>query len=349
MKILVTGCMGYVGPAVVSELQHAHPEATIIGLDAGWFFQQVDGGPRFPEFKLDAVLFMDIRDVTPDLLQGVTHIVHLAAVSNDPMGQAFQDVTESINGEATMRLAKHAKDAGVRRFVFASSASVYGYGDSSPRSETSEVGPLTTYAQLKLAVEEELKDMSSSTFQTTALRFATACGWSPRIRLDLVLNDFVASAITTGKIQILSDGRPWRPLISVPDMARAVGWAVSDERDEFGSSVVVNVGCDEWNYRIIELAQEVAGAIDNVDVIVNSAAPADKRSYRVDFALWRSIAPNHQPQNTLVETILSLKTNLSEIRDLAPDFRNSDRVRLRRLKALQDADLLDERLRWTNA
>ena len=161
-------------------------------------------------------------------------IVHLAGVSNDPIGNTFEDVTLAINHRATVELAGRAKAAGVGAFVFASSCSIYGQADDAPRVEESELGPLTAYARSKALAERDLAPLADDRFRVTCLRFATACGMSDRLRLDLVLNDFVASAIATGRIDIMSDGTPWRPLIHVADMARAIDWAIDRPGQEDG-------------------------------------------------------------------------------------------------------------------
>src|SRR5581483_1059581 len=180
-----------------------------------------------------------------------------AALSNDPMGNRYEEVTLEINYRASVELARRAKRAGVRSFAFASSCSVYGTADSGPRNEKSEVNPLTAYARSKVMTEADLERLADDSFTVTALRFATACGMSDRLRLDLVLNDFVAGAVASGKITILSDGTPWRPLINVEDMARAFEWAVGRPSTNGGSFVVVNTGSNRWNYQVRDLAEAV--------------------------------------------------------------------------------------------
>src|SRR5262249_34403879 len=160
------------------------------------------------------------------ILAGVDAVVHLAAISNDPIGHAYEEVTFDVNSRASVELARLAKDSGVGSFIFASSCSVYGSADDRPRTEQSELGPLTAYAKSKVRTEQGLRDLAGSGFRVTCLRFATACGMSDRLRLDLVLNDFVACALSAKRITVLSDGTPWRPLINVADMARAIEWAV---------------------------------------------------------------------------------------------------------------------------
>lgn len=347
MRIVITGALGYVGPLVVSRLRSSNSNAEIVGIDTGWFADQHDGTEPSPEIFADEVRYKDIRDLRVSDFHGVTHVVHLAAVSNDPMGDRYANVTEDINHRQAVRLAQLAREAGVSGFVFASSASVYGAGSDSPRSEASELAPQTAYARSKVSAETELTALANNSFTITCLRFATACGWSPRIRLDLVLNDFVASAVTTGKIEVLSDGTPWRPLIHVKDMARAVDWAVSDQRGDFGDSVVVNVGSPEWNFQIRDLALAVSQELGGIDVSIAPLQAPDKRSYRLDFAQWQRLAPNHQPMETLKSAITELGSQLGGLPDLDSDFRSSKRIRLVRLEQLRNRDFLDDDLRWT--
>jgi nucleoside-diphosphate-sugar epimerase len=194
--------------------------------------------------------------------------------------------------------------------------------------------------------ERDLEPLADSRFTVTCLRFATACGFSDRLRLDLVLNDFVASAIATGKINILSDGTPWRPLIHVGDMARAIEWAIARHGDNAGSFLVVNAGSDEWNYQVKSLAEAVRGALPGTGVAVNSEAPPDRRSYRVSFAKFRMLAPQHQPQVTLANAVADLKSGLESMGFRDPRFRESALSRLHTLRGHVTAGRLNERLEW---
>jgi len=219
MRILITGAMGYVGPVLTRHLRQRFPKAELIGFDSGFFAHNLTGAKTFPETLLDRMHFGDIRDFPPDLLEDVNAVVHLAAISNDPMGKEFEDVTEAINEKASIALADMAEQRGVGRFVFASSCSIYGSAEGGPRRESDPLNPLTAYARSKVAMENALRAANNGHMTVTCLRFATACGMSDRLRLDLELNDFVASALALGEIKVLSDGSPWRPLIDVSDMA----------------------------------------------------------------------------------------------------------------------------------
>lgn len=346
MKVIITGNMGYVGPVVVQHFRKTWPTAELVGYDSGLFATSLLGTGRLPESLLDRQVFGDIRNLDGSLLEGADAVVHLAAVSNDPMGKEFETPTEEINTQASIRVAELAKAAKVKSFVFASSCSVYGFAEGAARREGDSLDPLTAYARSKIAMETALASLASPEMTVTCLRFATACGISPRLRLDLVLNDFVATALTQGVIKVLSDGTPWRPLINVRDMARALEWAVTRPAANGGDHLVVNAGSDVWNYRVSELAERVAQAVGEVGVSINKDAPPDRRSYRVDFATFRRLAPGHQPGVSLEESIEGL---ISGLRTAAGDDMSTlrlDGIRLATLKRLIDARSLSPNLRW---
>jgi nucleoside-diphosphate-sugar epimerase len=211
------------------------------------------------------------------------------------------------------------------------------------------VKPLTAYARSKYRAERGLAELASHDFVVTCLRFATACGISPRLRLDLVLNDFVAGALARREVRILSDGTPWRPLIHVDDMARAIEWASARDADNGGSFVAVNAGSDQWNFQVRDLAQAVAHAIPGTNVSINPHAQPDKRSYRVCFELFRRLAPRHQPLVALVEAIDGLREGLAAAGGAAPDFPASRFIRLKTLTTLRESGRLAADLRWRRA
>jgi len=346
MKILITGNMGYVGPPVVARLRETHPGATLVGLDIGYYGHCVTGAEVLPECRVDTQVFADIRRFPKTVLRGVTAVVHLAGISNDPIGNRFERATLEINYRSTVELARAAKRAGAASFVFASSCSLYGSADAAPRTESSAINPLTAYARSKALAERELESLGGDGFCVTCLRFSTACGWSDRLRLDLVLNDFVASAVSAGRITILSDGKPWRPLIHVRDMARAVEWALSREASRGGPFLAVNIGSDDWNFQVRDLADAVAAAIPGTAVSLAANAQPDRRSYRVNFGLFRKLAPEHQPQTFLADAIEELRDGLRRIRFRDPSFRSSRHMRLEVLTELQGSGLLNENLEW---
>jgi nucleoside-diphosphate-sugar epimerase len=223
---------------------------------------------------------------------------------------------------------------------------VYGAAASAPRREEDELNPLTAYARSKIDTEQALAQAELGKMLITCLRFATACGMSDRLRLDLVLNDFVASAITSSQITVLSDGTPWRPLIDVKDMARAIEWAVMRTAENGGRFLTVNAGADEWNYQVRDLAQAVAAALPGTKISTNENAPPDKRSYRVDFSRFQSLAPQHAPLETLDSSIRTLCEGLREVHFAHQDFRNSQYIRLKLLEEHMNGGRLSDDLRW---
>lgn len=349
MKVLITGNMGYVGPAVVRQLRSVNPDMELIGLDIGYFSHCLTNPTRLPECDVDVQHFSDVRFLSESVLAGVDAVVYLAAISNDPLSRQYESVTMDVNCRSASLWARAAKRAGARSFVLASSCSIYGFAASGPRSERSEVNPLTTYARSKLQAETALARLATDSFAVTCLRFGTACGMSPRLRLDLVLNDFVASALASGRITVLSDGSPWRPMIDVRDMARAVDWAIRRDPRFGGDFLVVNTGSDRWNFQVKDLAEAVADIIPGVTVSVNRSAQPDRRSYRVDFALFRELAPFHQPQCELRDTIAGLREGLQAMNFQDPDFRDSHLIRLNVLADLRAHGQLTDDLRWKDA
>jgi nucleoside-diphosphate-sugar epimerase len=290
--------------------------------------------------------FGDVRELSQDLFEDVDAVVHLAAISNDPMGDRFEEVTFDINYQASVDLAKAAKAAGVGRFVFASSCSVYGFTEGGARDELSSINPLTAYAKSKIKMEEELNKLADESFVVTCLRFATACGSSDRLRLDLVLNDFVAGAIASKRITVLSDGTPWRPLIHVKDMALAMDWAIQRESADVGPFLTLNAGSNEWNYQVRDLAEAVAEAIPGVDVYIDKDAPADKRSYQVDFSLYERLAPAHQPKMVLKTAIEDVAERMELMGFNDKDFRSSQLIRLKVISEHCKQGRLNSRLQW---
>jgi len=347
MRILVTGNMGYVGPSVLNRLRASYPDAYLVGLDTSYFGHCLTGVSELPERRVNLQYFADVRDLTSDVLRDVDAVVHLAAISNDPMGNKYEAVTEEINHKASVKLAQLAKDAGVSRFVYASSCSVYGFAEGGPRHERDELHPLTAYARSKVGTERDIEPLAEPGFVVTCLRFSTACGMSERLRLDLVLNDFVAAAVATGEITILSDGTPWRPLIHIEDMARAVDWALERDASQGGAFLAINAGSDEWNIQIRDLAEAVARHLPSVSVSIDEAAAPDKRSYRVDFSLFRELAPRHQPQVDLSAAIDGLHAGMERMKFKDAGFRDTTYMRLKVLSELSARGALDAQLRWT--
>jgi nucleoside-diphosphate-sugar epimerase len=323
------------------------PDAVLIGYDMGYFANRLTDATTLPEHLVDKQYFADVRNISKEVLTDnkIDAVVHLAAISNDPMGNTYEEVTMDVNYRSSVKLAKLAKEVGAKRYVFASSCSMYGSADSKPKTEIDTLNPLTAYARSKVATEEELSQIAGGKLKVTSLRFSTACGMSERLRLDLVLNDFVAWAVASQKITILSDGTPWRPLINVKDMALAIEWALV--RDEaIGDYLAVNVGSDQWNYQVKELADAVADVLPGVEVSVNKSAEPDKRSYQVSFEKFKQLAPQHQPRYDLAMSIRDLHQGLQNMHFNDPDFRNSHFMRLKVLTGLREKNLLTPNLEW---
>jgi len=342
-SLLVIGNLGYIGPVAVKYFKQKYPGIMVYGYDIGYFMQNYTNHGLMGETWLDRQYFGDVRKFNKDILKGIDAVIYLAAISNDPMGNAFEKPTLDINYHAAIDIAEKAKQQGVRNFVFASSCSVYGFADTDPRTETSEVNPLTAYAKSKVFAEKGLEPLAGNNFNITCLRYATACGFSDRLRLDLVLNDFVAGAIVDKKITILSDGTPWRPLIHVKDMSRAMDWAGS--RTEGPGFIVINTGSNSWNYQVKELAYAVQKAFDRVEISINENAQPDKRSYKVNFDLFEKLVPaDYQPQVTLTAAVQDIKKGLEAIQFSDKNFRQSYLIRLKTIQKLIAGSFIDSDL-----
>jgi nucleoside-diphosphate-sugar epimerase len=349
MKYLITGNMGYLGSVVTSNFKKNYNNCEIIGVDSGFFAQCTLDRFLLPESHVNNQFFSDVRNFPLESLKEVDSVIHLAAISNDPMGNEFEILTNDINYKSTIEIAKNAKKAGVKNFVFASSCSVYGFASQSSKTEEDSINPLTAYAKSKIDAERDLLELADENFTITCLRFATACGYSPRLRLDLVLNDFVASALSSGKINILSDGSPWRPLIDVNDMFRAIDWASKRKANSHNNFyLLVNIGSNNFNYTVLEIAQEVQKKLPNTIIEINKNAPPDKRSYKVDFTLFSELAKDYQPLCNLEQSINNLIIGLNNIKFNDKLFRESYLIRLNHLKSLKNLNLIDENLYLKN-
>jgi nucleoside-diphosphate-sugar epimerase len=346
MKILITGNMGYVGPGLINKLRQSYPDAELIGYDMGYFSKCLTNVDFLPDNQLNRQIFGDVRQFEESLFEGIDSVVYLAAISNDPMGNKFEKVTMDVNYRSAISMAASAKKQGAKSFVFASSCSIYGEADDYPKVETDRLNPLTAYARSKVEAENGLNALADENFLVTCFRFATACGHSDRLRLDLVLNDFVAGAVTSKEISILSDGTPWRPLINVLDMARAIDFGISRNAGTGGSYLVVNTGSNNWNYQVVELARAVAEVVPGVRVSVNPDAQPDKRSYKVNFDLFAKLAPEYLPSYDLETTIKGLYSNLTEMNFNDHQYRKSQYMRLEVLNNLQRKGYLNENLAW---
>jgi nucleoside-diphosphate-sugar epimerase len=346
MNILITGNLGYVGSALVRYLKKTRPDYTLIGFDAGYFSHALTGINFSPEVLLHKQYYGDVRNFDVEYLENINAVVHLAAISNDPMGNEFEKVTFDINHRASVDIARMAHDKGVKNFVFASSCSMYGQSEGGAKKESDTLNPLTAYAKSKIAVEKDISEIGFTDMLFTSLRFSTACGMSGRLRLDLVLNDFVACASSLGEISILSDGSPWRPLIDVEDMARSILWALERSESEGGTFLAVNAGRDENNYQVKDLADSVMKEIKNTTIKINHEALPDKRSYKVDFSLYKSLAHDYLPQVSVNQSIKNLAHGLRCMNFSDINFRSSLFMRLNMLKNHIGNGHLDTNLFW---
>lgn len=350
MRIHINGNLGYIGPVLVAHLRIKYPDSFLSGFDNAYFAGCLIDPISFPEKNLDAQYYGDMRsNHPPEMYDKVDAVVQLAAISNDPMGKEFEKATFDVNTEAVYHSAVLAKKSGVSHFIFASSCSVYGAGGDESRNEEAIVNPLTAYARSKVNAEERLKELADDNFIVTCLRFATACGWSPRIRFDLVLNDFVASAYIKKKIVVMSDGSPWRPLIHVNDMARAIEWAAKRRKEEGGTFLVVNTGSNNWNFQVRDLAYCVSNILGDVEVSINENALPDKRSYQVDFSKYTDLAMGYLPTYTLSSAVSEMFEELKKCNFLYQDFHLSPFIRLKVLSDLRQSGKLNTDLCWVDA
>jgi nucleoside-diphosphate-sugar epimerase len=343
MRVLVTGHHGYIGSVLAPVLEDAGHD--IVGLDAFYY--------RGCDFGIDAELrstsARDVRDVRAADLEGFDAIVHLAALSNDPVGDLEPSWTSSINCDATITLAQAAREAGVRRFVFSSSCALYGSGGGDAKlDENAPLRPLTAYAESKVAAERALRELASDGFSPVSMRNATVYGASPRLRLDTVLNNLVAWAHTTGAIRLQSDGGSWRPLVHVRDVARAT-LALLDAPDEVVSGEAFNIGSAAQNYRIRELAKIVHDRLPECGITFAGGASSDPRSYRVDFTKFESAFPDCRLEWTAERGADELVRAYEGAGLTLDDFQGHRFIRLGQLKRLLDAQALDDDLRWVDS
>ena len=322
MDILVTGHRGYIGVHLVDVLQRAGH--TVTGCDSGLF----DGCEWEPYAAADVELRKDVRDLELDDVRGHDCVMHLAAISNDPMGDVDPELTLAVNRDASVRLAELAKEAGVARFLFAGSCSVYGQATDHDVVESDPLNPLTAYARSKIEVEEAVRPLADESFAPVFLRNATAYGHSPMLRIDLVVNNLLACAHALGEIRIMSDGTPWRPLIHCRDIARAF-LALADA--DVPAGVAVNVGANDENYRVRDVAALVQELVPDARIEFTGEAGNDPRSYRVSFDLLSRLVPSFRLEYTLRRGMAELHERLREHEFSRDDWEGDRFVRLRRL------------------
>jgi nucleoside-diphosphate-sugar epimerase len=291
MKVLVTGHKGFIGTVMVPILLNEGFDVTGIDTDLYRYCTYGDSPLEVPSID------KDVRDVTKEDLKGFDAIVHLAALSNDPLGDINPDLTYDINHKASVRIAEMAREVGVKRFLFASSCSMYGKAGDDVLDETADFNPVTAYAKSKVYVERDVAPMASDSFSPVFLRNSTAYGVSPRIRFDLVINNLTAWAHTTGKILLKSDGTPWRPLVHIEDITQAVVCALKADREVI-HNLSVNVGSNEENHQMRDLAQFVKEVVPNCEIEIADGAGPDERCYRASFDKIHRVFPEFQTKWT---------------------------------------------------
>lgn len=342
MKVLVTGTEGYIGSRLAPILMARGHE--VQGLDTGFYrdgclYIDTFGMPRAP-----ATVFKDLRRLQAEDFAGFDAVVHLAELSNDPLGQNRPEITFKINHEGSVRLAELARAAGVKRVVYASSCSVYGVGSGEVLDELSPVNPQTAYAQCKVLVERDLGLMADDRFSVVFLRNATAYGPSPRMRFDIVLNDLCALAYTTRRIAMVSDGSPWRPIVHVEDICLAMACALEAPAAAVNGQVF-NVGATSENYRIREIAEIVAAEFPGCEVTVGPAGQ-DNRSYRVSFDKIRAGLPGFECKWTPRKGAAELHALFARIGFTNETYQYRAFTRLKQLKHLQLTGQVDDDLFW---
>ncbi|OYN79947.1 NAD-dependent epimerase/dehydratase family protein [Mycolicibacterium sphagni] len=336
MRVLVTGHQGYLGTVMVPILREAGH--SVIGLDTGYFADCVLGPAPVDPPQLGDGGPVDLRDMTAEQLHGVEAVVHLAALSNDPLGDLAPDVTYEINHRASVRLAQAAKEAGVSRFLYASTCSVYGSAGDGLVDEDAPLRPLTPYAESKVWVEDDLAALADTDFVPVFLRNATAFGFSPRLRADIVLNNLVGHAVLSGTVKVLSDGTPWRPLVHAEDIARAFALCLAAPAEAIRCEAF-NIGTEANNVTVAEIAGAVTEVVPGAQLRITGETGSDPRSYRVDFTKARERL-GYQAQWSVADGAAELYSKYTAYGLTEAAF-NTEFTRLTRLKALRQSGVLD--------
>ena len=339
MKVLLTGNQGYIGSVMGPLLARAGHDVT--GVDTDFY----EGCDLAPGESTSSAVRRDIRDLEAADLEGFEGVIHLAGLSNDPLGDLSPELTSAINHYATVDLARAAKEAGVRSFVFASSCSMYGASAEGDVDEEAPLQPLTAYAESKVRSEEGLAELADDDFSPVFMRSATAYGVSPRLRVDLVLNNLVGWAHTTGKVRILSDGTPWRPVVHIEDISRAA-LALLEAPDDAVRGEAFNVGAPSENHQVRDLAEIVRETVPDCELEYAGSGDPDPRSYRVDFSKFARTFPDVPMKWTARKGAQELLAAYRSIDLTLDDFESERFIRLKRLKRLLDAGELDSDLRW---
>ncbi|HVC56964.1 MAG TPA: SDR family oxidoreductase [Stellaceae bacterium] len=339
-RILVTGNTGYIGSVMAPWLRRQ--DFDVVGLDTGYF----RGCTLVPQHDEIPTIQKDLREVTAQDLGGFDAVIHLAALSNDPIGNLNEAWTRTINGEGTIRLAQLAKQAGVRRFIFSSSCIMYGMSEAAVVDENTPLAPQTEYARSKVAAEIALRHLADDNFSPTFCRNGTVYGLSPCMRFDTVLNNLMGSGFTTGRVVIHSDGTPWRPVVHVRDVARAFQ-AVLEASPELVHNEAFNTGADELNHQIGELGQIVCETVPGCELQIVPQSSADQRTYKADFAKFKRTFPAFDFRWTARAGAAELYAAFASIGLTERDFNDKRFTRLSWLRHLIDRSSLDQSLKWS--
>jgi nucleoside-diphosphate-sugar epimerase len=343
MRVLVTGHLGYIGTVLVPRLQAQGHE--VFGLDSDLYRRCTFGAFTYPDIP---EIQKDVRDIVQEDIDGVAPeaVIHLAGLSNDPLGDLDPELTFEINLHATIRLARMAKRSGTRRFVFSSSCSTYGAGSDDFVDETTPLQPVTPYGESKVLAESALSKMASDNFSPVYMRNATAYGFSPRLRFDLVLNNLVAWAYTTGKVRLKSDGLPWRPLVSIEDIADAAIAALEVPRVRIHDRAI-NIGATRENYQIREIAEVVSRVVPDCEVSMAPDAAADVRCYRVNCDLAGELLSGFTPRWTIEQGAQQLLWHYRQHGVTLEEFEGPRYQRIAHVRQLMAEGLVDSSLRPT--
>lgn len=340
-KILVTGDRGYIGSTLVPLL--LKKKYGVVGLDSNFFKKNLD----YKNVVAYKKITKDIRDIEEKDLKDIDAVILLSALSNDPMGEINPNLTGDINFKASLKLAKLAKKAGVSRFLFSSSCSIYGIAKNGVVDEHSEVNPLTAYAKSKIGLENELKKLADDNFCVGLLRNSTVYGYSPKFRNDLVVNNFVTTALAYGEIRVMSDGTPWRPLIDVRDLANTfIAFLEADSKKINGK--IINIGFNENNFQVKDLLDEVKRQLPHCEVVYTGEHGKDSRSYRVKFDLFQSLFPHVKQEWPLNKSVKDLISHLKAAKFNKKDFESGKYSRISVLKKLIEEGRVDKQLRFRN-
>ena len=340
MNVLVTGDRGYIGSSLAPLLLKENFK--VIGFDTEFFRNEINSsGSQYPKIT------KDIRQISKDDLQGIDSVVHLCALSNDPMGDLNADLTHEINYEGTVKTAKLAKEAGVKRFLFSSSCSIYGIAKDGIIDENSLVNPLTAYAKSKIDAEKELISLADSNFCVGIMRNSTVYGFAPKFRNDLVVNNLVTTALAFKQIRVMSDGTPWRPLIDVRDLSKIFIEFLKADKEKINAKII-NVGFEENNFQVKDIISFIQKYISDCEVIYTGEHGKDARSYKVNFDKFNSIFPQIKQEWTLDKSIKDMVENLKKFGFEKKNFEEGEFTRLMVLKKLISENSINQDLYWVD-